>query len=239
VLRTLIVRGNFAVIVGDVIEALQAHRAAEQLAAALDWDLMKAVAALNIAYDAFFAGDLAEARRAGKRAVRLSSAAGAPRVQIDALLSLAVTERERGAFDSALASLEAALAHARTDPDDAATLSVTLAHIAETNRRAGRSEQARRAADEMLSVFVEADAMRPQLSLWIAAQVYLDSEPLRAAAYLRRAHDLLQQQGRAIPDTRAHAAFLALPYNREIIVTYEAWLAAGRFSDAVGASLSS
>ena len=91
----------------------------------------------------------------------------------------------------------------------------------------------------MLAVFVEADAFRPQLSLWIAAQVYQDSEPRRAAQYLRRAHELLRERARAIPDARTHAAFLALSYNREIVAAYEAWLAAGRFSDAVGASYTS
>ncbi len=239
VLRTLIVRGNLAAIVGDVSEALEAHREAERLAVTLGWDLMKAVAVLNIAYDAFFAGDFAEASRAAKRGVRLSSAAGAPGVQTDALLILALTERERGAFAGALASLEAALAHVRAEPVDAATLAVTLAHLAETNRRAGRLDEARRAADEMLAVFVEANEMRPQWLLWIAAQAYRDSAPPRAAAYLRAARELLQQQARAIPDARTHAAFLALPYNREILAAYDAWLAAGRFSDAVGASLSS
>ena len=238
-LRTLIVRGNLAVIVGELAEAIEVHREADRLALAIDWDLMKAVAALNIAYDAFLAGDLAEARRAGKRAVRLGAAAGAPRVRIDALVNLGVAERERGGLESALEHFEAALDHARANPDDAATLAGTLAQIAETHRRAGRSDEARRVADEMLRVFIEANAIRPQLPLWIAAQVYRDADPPRAAECLRRAHELLQQQARAIPDARTHAAFLALPYNREILASYKTWSAAGRFSDAAGALLSS
>jgi hypothetical protein len=106
---------------------------------------------------------------------------------------------------------------------DPVSLASTLAQLAETYRRAGRGEDARRVAGEMLDLVDETNVSHPQLPWWIAAQVYREAEPERSASCLRRAYDLLRRRAEAIPDPESRASFYELPYNRELLAAYGTW----------------
>lgn len=238
VVRTLTVRGNLALKVGRLDEAVAAHREVERLAAAIGYEAMKAIGAINAAYAAAVLGDLDEAYRAAKRGVRLSAGMRAPHLISQALTNLAIAERERGQLEAATEHLEAGLSHAREIAADPVTLASTLSQLAETYRRAGRGADARRVAAEMLGILDDANVSYPQFPWWVAAQSYRGADPARAAECLRRAHELLRQRADAIPDAESRRSFLAISFNRELLAEYESGTAVGRFSDAASPIIS-
>ena len=238
VVRTLTVRGNLALKVGRLDEAVAAHREVERLAAAIGYEAMKAIGAINTAYAAAVLGDLDEAYRAAKRGVRLSAGMRAPHLISQALTNLAIAERERGQLEAATEHLEAGLSHAREIAADPVTLASTLSQLAETYRRAGRGADARRVAAEMLGILDDANISFPQFPWWVAAQSYRGADPPRAAECLRRAHELLRRRADAIPDAESRRSFLAISFNRELLAEYESGTAVGRFSDAAAPIIS-
>ncbi len=207
---------------GRYAEALTQFRQAEALFAELQDVRGQMVSALNIGMTAFFLGDYAEAKSAAERGLALARQMASPLMEANALANLGAAERELGDLDSAIEHMQAGLAIRRTlgQPSD---LGTDLCDLALAYLRAGKSELAHHAADEMLLLYAAApeSMVRAEYMLWVASQIYgAAGDAVRAAELLAQSYATLQAKAEAIPDADSRASFLDYTFNREIIAAF-------------------
>jgi tetratricopeptide (TPR) repeat protein len=147
----------------------------------------------------------------------MSATIDSPRLAIESRSNLGMAERGRGRFAQAVSLLEEAAALAR-ERDVRIDLVETLGELSETYRCAGRLADARRVADEVLSLLegVEREIVHPQKYLWYASKAFAIADPARALRLAYAAHDVMLARAAAIPDAESQANYLELPYNRNI-----------------------
>jgi len=211
-------RGVLAWRLGRHQESAEALQRAESLFAALG-DLRGQVAcALNTGMLHYTHGDHATAKAAALQALDLARAMQSSVYEAAALANLGVAERELGEVEQAIAHMEASLAIRRGHGEQRSEIIVDLRDLALTYLRAGRLEDAVRAADEMLALQSAAGGLaESQTVFWAAARVYHGlGDRARATDLLARARAALQVQEQEIPDPELRASFLRQPFNREI-----------------------
>lgn len=220
----LLNRGMLANTLGRYAEAMAGFRQAELLFAAMHDRRGIASCAINLSAVAIYQGDYRLAQEYASAARALAHTIQIPLFEAAALGNLGEAELKLGEPKRAIAHLTAAVALRRQQhlpPEDSATdLSLlTLAHL-----HAGKMEQARRMADELLElVATKADTIYdPQLALWAAVQTYrARGQSQRGGELLSQANAILQEKAAAIPDPESRAAFLQIPTNRELQQAWE------------------
>ncbi len=202
--------GRFAV-------AIAQYERQIELARAIGHPFGEAVAYVNLTWCAATAENLPRAAEAGQKAVEMASSIDSVRMQVEARVNFAVVERARGRFAQALSLMEEALTYARSRAV-MVDLIDTLAQLTETYRCVGRMADARRVAEELLVLLVDAERsiVHPQMAYWYASQAFAIADPARALALAHRAHSLMMVRAAAIPDAESQANYFVLPYNREI-----------------------
>ncbi|HXF86600.1 MAG TPA: AAA family ATPase [Anaerolineales bacterium] len=208
---------------GRYAEARAALEQADALFRTLDDLRGQAIAALNLGMAAAYQGDYPAAKAAAQRALELARAMQSAPLEANALGNLGAAERELGELTQAIEHMEAGLVIRRAlgQPSE---LSADLCDLALAYLRAERLDEARRIRDEMLQLHASAAEVivHPQRLLWVAAQICKAlEETQRARELLTQAYRLLQERANAIPDAALRAAFLALPFNRQISAAYE------------------
>lgn len=208
---------------GRYDEARAAFEQADEIFRRLDDLRGQTIAALNLGMAAAYQEDYPAAKAAAQRALELARSMSSRPLEANALGNLGAAERELGELSQAIEHMEAGLA-IRRELGQAAELGADLCDLTVAYLRAGRLEDARLAAQELLELHAAAAEamMHPQYVLWAAAQTYEAlGETQRAQELLTQAHRTLQERANAIPDPESRATFLALPFNRQIRAAYE------------------
>jgi tetratricopeptide (TPR) repeat protein len=214
--------GMLAGNLGRYGDAEDMFQQAEDLFRSMDDRRGMATAVLNRSAMAIYQQHFATAEEMALRSLELARVIGNPLVEAAALGNVGDAALNLGALDLAIRHLEEALAVRRRlglPPDESAgDLSLlTLAYL-----RAGRLQEARRKAEELLEMYGQAGESlpHPQQVLWTVAQVlHAAGDTQRSAQLLRQAHRLLRDKAAAIPDPESRAAFLDLPFNRDLLAT--------------------
>ena len=211
--------GILAVNLGRYDEGIAGFRQAEALFEVLADPRGLAVSAINCSAAAIYQGDWELARQAAQRAQALAHRLGMVFMEAAALGNLGEVALRRGELPEAVDYLRRGLALRRQlgrEPGESAT---DLSLLALALLRQGEHVEARQIAAELVALCAATpDTIPyPQQALWAAAQVYrhLGDRP-RATELLARAHAVLEARAAAIPDPESRAAFLAMPFNREI-----------------------
>ncbi len=208
---------------GRYTEGLEQFRQAAALFAEMNDVRGQMVSVLNIGMTAFFLGDFAEAKAAAQRGLELADQMASPVMKANALANLGAAERELGELDQAIEHMLVGLALRRSlsQPSD---LGTDLCDLALAHLRAGKLEDARQAAEEMLALLAsERESMlRAEYMLWVAAQIcHALGEDVRARELLAQAFAELNAKAQTIPDDESRTSFLMYPFNREIIAAYQ------------------
>jgi len=211
--------GILAVNLGRYDEGIAGFRQAEALFEVLADPRGLAVSAINCSAAAIYQGDWELARQAAQRAQALAHRLGMVFMEAAALGNLGEVALRRGELPEAVDYLRRGLALRRQlgrEPGESAT---DLSLLALALLQQGEHVEARQIAAELVALCAATpDTIPyPQQALWAAAQVYrhLGDRP-RATELLARAHAVLEARAAAIPDPESRAAFLAIPFNREI-----------------------
>ncbi len=220
----LLNRGMLANTLGRYAEAMTGLQQAEVLFTAMHDRRGMASCAINLSAVAIYQEDYPLAEEYARTARTLARTIQIPLFEAAALGNLGEAELHLGALDRAIGYLLEALALRRQQhlpPADSATdLSIlVIAYL-----RAGEMKQARHVTDELLVlVAAKGDTIYdPQLALWAAAQTYrARGQSRRSAELLAQAHVILQEKAVAIPDPESRAAFLQIPYNRQVLDAHE------------------
>ncbi len=214
----LINAGFLANWLGQYAEARSDFHAAETIFQELEDVRGQAISALNLGMVAFYQGDHAAARQAAKRGLAFAGQMGSQVMEANALANLGAAERELGELDLAVEHMQAGI-ELRRKVGQPAELAVDLCDLAAALLRRGDLAPARHATEEMRALHDAApdSMMYPQHILWVAAQTALASDDLRRATDLfGRAVATLEAKAAAIPEADSRAAFLELPFNRQI-----------------------
>jgi len=211
--------GILAVNLGRYDEGIAGFRQAEALFEVLADPRGLAVSAINCSAAAIYQGDWELARQAAQRAQALAHRLGMVFMEAAALGNLGEVALRRGELPEAVDYLRRGLAlrgQLGREPGESAT---DLSLLALALLQQGEHVEARQIAAELVALCAATpDTIPyPQQALWAAAQVYrhLGDRP-RATELLARAHAVLEARAAAIPDPESRAAFLAMPFNREI-----------------------
>lgn len=132
---------------------------------------------------------------------------------------LGAAESDCGELDAALAHLEAGVAARRPD-GKTPRLGDNLCAFALASLRAGNIGAASAASDEIAALHAENPALAPQPTEWlfVAARVArARGDETTCGARLRAAIAIMRARAAAIDDDETRAAFLALPFNREVV----------------------
>ncbi len=211
--------GMLAGNLGHFAEAIRAAERAEQIFSGLADVRGQTVSALNIAWNAWQLADYPVARAAAARALDRARAMQSPLFEAFALANLGVIEREQGDFARALAHMRAGLA-IRRRIGQPVEIAGDLCDLALAALRVGDLPAAQAAVDEMLAI-AAADPQQMaylQYILWVAAQTARAAgDPAAAAAHLAAAARTVAEKAAAIDDSASRAAYLQMPFNREIV----------------------
>lgn len=181
------------------------------------------VCALNEGMIAAYLEEYAEARAASRRGLEMARQINNRVMEANALANLGAAERDLGELDQAIAHMEAGLA-IRRSLDQVAELGCDLCDLTVAYCRKGQLAAARQAAEEMLSLYEQAESamMHPQYILWAAAQTfYALGDLARAKALLEQAGATMHQKAEAISEDESRANYYNLPFNRQILAASE------------------
>lgn len=220
--------GTLAVRVGRLDDGAAAFRRANELFKRLNDLRGQTSSAINLGMAALLAGNYVDSIAAARQSLELARAMGSAVYESVALANMGAAERELGLLEQAIVHIEAGIALRRQIGGQPDNLANDLYDLAVAYLRAGCVERARAVTDELLAIYeTTADALtNPQLALWAAAQLELALGAQDRARQLRdQAYAVLHGRAGAIPDAESRAAFLNLPYNRQIRAAYEqgAW----------------
>lgn len=182
------------------------------------------ICAINEGIIALYLEDYAAAYAASCRGLELARQIDSRVMEANALANLGAAERESGKLDEAIAHMEAGLDIRRTlgQPAD---LGTDLCDLTVAYCRKGDLAAARRAADEMLALYTQAQEamMHPQYILWAAAQVHHSLAEEQASVLLQQAYTVMQQKAAdmLLDDSSTTSSYLCLPFNHQIIAAYE------------------
>ncbi|NOZ06225.1 MAG: AAA family ATPase [Chloroflexi bacterium] len=220
----LLNRGMLANTLGRYAEAMNSIQQANTLFTAMHDRRGMASCAINLSAVAIYQEDHSLAEEYAHTARSLAREIQIPLFEAAALGNLGDAELKLGKLDQAIAHLHEALDLRRQQhlsPTDSAT---DFAILAIACLRAGETNQARRVTDELLELYAaKGDTIYdPQLVLWAAAQTYRAlGQRQRSGELLARACAILQERATAIPDPESRAAFLSLPFNRQLLDAHE------------------
>lgn len=178
-----------------------------------------AISTLNLGMVAYYQEDHRAAQEAAQAALELSREMGAEALTASALANLGAAERGLGDLKSALSDMQEGL-QVRRKIGQPADLANDLTDLTSTYVLAGDLESARRTLKELLDIHkAHTEAMmHPQHILWVAAQVRAASGHVdEAEQYLTSALSALEARASSIPDLESRAAYLDLPFNRQIL----------------------
>jgi tetratricopeptide (TPR) repeat protein len=219
----LVNKGLLLIKVGQNDDALDAFRRARVIFVQSDDLRGLTICTINVGMVAFLQRRFGSARRLSQRAVEMSTRLGMPHLRCVSLGNLGASERELLDIDNAIAHSEEALRlRRRIAPADIAS---DLADMGLTYLRAGRLRESTRLADEISRI--EASALNsvifPQNVLWIAAQIYDESQkPDRYLDLLARAARSRDERLDCVPDGAWRDRYRSLPFNGEIQAALEA-----------------
>jgi len=203
---------------GALEDAKKAAGKALEVFESLDDMRGQTIASLNLSALSLWSGDPAAAREWARKSLHAIGTLPLPGLRASILANLGAAERDLGEFEAAIAHMQEGLALRRGTGRPAEQLS-DLADLAIAYLRAGKLRDAKQTADELLTI---ADgsldaALWPHYIFWAAAQVYeAVKDSTRADELSRRAKTLLDDYLAALPDDRARASVLGMPFNTEI-----------------------
>ncbi|MCS7252327.1 MAG: tetratricopeptide repeat protein, partial [Thermoflexus sp.] len=213
---------NLAVLyinLGRYAQAAAAFQEAEQLFALLQDQRGQTVCAINRSVVAHYQQDYPTARQMAKRGLEGARSIGARPLEAAALVALSAAERELGDLDAALAHIQQGLA-LRRELGQTADLCHDMVDLVEVLLRRQDGPAAREAMEEMLALYRAnpTGVLHPEAVLWVAAKACRAlGEPERGDQLAAEARAVLEARASAIPDPEMRAAFLDLPFNRELL----------------------
>ncbi len=213
---------NLAVLyinLGRYERATLAFQEAERLFAFLQDRRGQTVCAINRAVVAHYQQDYSTAHRMAKRGLELARAIGNRPLEAAALVALSAAERELGDLNAAMRHIRRGLA-LRRELGQTADLCHDMVDLVEILLRQQDGPVIREAVEEMLALYREhpAGILHPQAVLWAAAKACRAlGEVERAAELEAEARGVLEARAAAILDPEMRAAFLQLPFNRELM----------------------
>jgi tetratricopeptide (TPR) repeat protein len=210
--------GLFHTELGLLDRALELYARAREIANEIDFPFVACVERINASYCLRLRGEFDAAKASAESALAIARDIRSQHLESAALGTLGAAETALGDHVEAIAHLERAV-ELRRPAGATPRLGDNLCALALASVRAGETERARRAADEMLALYNANPKLAPQPTewLWTAAQVELASDGQDAARkLLRQAHSVMQARAAVIDDAATRAAYLALPFNRAV-----------------------
>jgi predicted ATPase/DNA-binding SARP family transcriptional activator len=208
---------------GRYAEVITSCRAAETIFATLGDRRGQAASLTNMSIAALYGGDFAAAQAAALQAQALAHALKNPGIEATALANLGAAELALGNLNAAVRHMEAGVV-LRREVGQMVDLASDLCDLTIANLAAGDVAAARRTADEMLSIAATSPEPMtyPQYILWAASRTYRAlGEVDRAQALLAEASAELGRRADAIPDGESRAAFLHLPFHRDLLAAQQ------------------
>ncbi|MEA2784905.1 MAG: hypothetical protein QOF71_1009, partial [Candidatus Eremiobacteraeota bacterium] len=210
--------GLFHTEVGLLDRALELYARAREIAEEIGFPFVACVERIDASYCYRLRGDLAAAKESAEAALAIAREIKSQHLESAALGTLGAAECALGDNTAAIAHLARAV-ELRRPAGATPRLGDNLCALALASARAGDTQGARDAADELLALYDANPKIAPQPTewLWTAAQVALASDRADAAhKLLRQAHSVMQARAAVIDDAATRAAYLALPFNRAV-----------------------
>jgi DNA-binding SARP family transcriptional activator/tetratricopeptide (TPR) repeat protein len=210
--------GLFNTELGLLDRALELYARAREIATEIGFRWVVCVEAVNRSYCHRLRGAFDEAKTAADDAVAVARELRSNPLISAAQGTLGAAESALGAHADAIAHLEEAVT-LRRPAGATPRLGDNLCALALAYVRTGKKDGARRAAGELLDLYVVNPKLAPQPTewLWAAAEVERSWGNADAAERLiRQAESVMRARAAVIPRPATRAAYLALPFNRAI-----------------------
>jgi DNA-binding SARP family transcriptional activator/predicted ATPase len=208
--------GLFHTELGLFDAALELFARARRVAAEIGFGWVACVERVNASYCLRLRGEYAAARDAAADALRSARTIGSAPLESAALGTLGVAECALGDLAGAIEHLERGVA-LRRPSGSTPRLGDNLCGLARARLAAGDLAAAGVAAGELLALYDDNPKLpaQPTEWLWTIAQVERARDGA-AGGLIRRAASVMQARAAAIDDPATRAAYLALPFNREV-----------------------
>ncbi|MBV9440404.1 MAG: tetratricopeptide repeat protein, partial [Candidatus Eremiobacteraeota bacterium] len=210
--------GLFHTELGLLDRALELFARARTVAEEIGFRWVSCVEAIDRSYCLRLQHALPEAKAAAEYALAVAGEIRSQPLLSAALGTLGCAESALGAHHDAIAHLEEGVA-LRREAGPTPRLGDNLCALTLAYLRSGDPEAAAAPAAELLALYEANPKLAPQPTEWLGAIAHAERRVGRehqANALLRRADSVMRARAAAIGDADARAAFLALPFNREV-----------------------
>lgn len=210
--------GLFHTELGLLDRAIDLYARAREIADEIGFRFVACVERIDTSYCRRLRGELDAAKDSAEAALALAREISSQHLESAALGALGAAECGLGAYADAIGHLVTAV-ELRRPAGATPRLGDNLCALALAYARAGDRAAAARAAEELLALYDSNPKLAPQPTewLWTAAQVELArGRPSAARKLLRQAESVMRARATAIDDAATRAAYLALPFNREV-----------------------